>query len=38
VVVITLHGKLFVFLERHVPWLVAALARPMGDTKRHRAK
>jgi short-subunit dehydrogenase len=36
VVVITLHGKVFVFIERHFPWLMAALARPMGDRKRHR--
>ena len=37
VVVITGHGKLFVFLERHFPWLVAFLARMLGvNTRRQR--
>lgn len=34
VVVITLHGKVLVFLERHAPWLVAQLARPMASARR----
>ena len=36
-VVITGHGKLFVFLERHFPWLVAFLVRMLGvNTRRQR--
>jgi short-subunit dehydrogenase len=37
VVVITFHGKLVVFLERHFPWLVSFLVRVLGvDKRRHR--
>jgi short-subunit dehydrogenase len=37
VAVITLHGKLVVFLERHVPWLVSFLVHVLGIQKRrHR--
>jgi len=37
VVVITGHGKLVVFLERHVPWLVSFLVRALSiDKRRHR--
>jgi short-subunit dehydrogenase len=39
VVVITGHGKLFVFLERHVPRLTALLIRVLGlDRRRQRQK
>jgi len=34
VAVITGHGKVLVFLERHAPWLVASLVRIMGVDKR----
>jgi short-subunit dehydrogenase len=33
-VVITGHGKMAVFLERHAPWLVAAVIRAMGVRSR----
>jgi len=36
VVVITGHGKLFVFLERHAPWLTAFLARRLGINQRRQ--
>jgi short-subunit dehydrogenase len=37
VAVITGHGKLVVFLERHFPWLVSFLVRALGIQKhRHR--
>jgi short-subunit dehydrogenase len=37
VVVITGHGKIVVFLERHVPWLVSFLIKILGvDKRRHR--
>jgi short-subunit dehydrogenase len=36
-VVITLHGKVMVFLERHVPWLTSRLARPMSTARSKRA-
>jgi short-subunit dehydrogenase len=37
VVVITGHGKIVVFLERHAPWLVSFLVRVLAiDKKRHR--
>jgi hypothetical protein len=37
VAVITGHGKLVVFLERHVPWLVSFLINALGIQKhRHR--
>jgi short-subunit dehydrogenase len=37
VAVITGHGKIFVFLERHFPWLVAFLVQALGISKhRHR--
>jgi short-subunit dehydrogenase len=36
-VVITGHGKIAVFLERHAPWLVSFLIRALGvDKRRHR--
>jgi hypothetical protein len=34
VLVVTGHGKVLVFLERHAPWLVAFLAKMMGVDKR----
>jgi len=34
-VVVTGHGKLLVFLERHAPWLVAFLVRIAGVDKRR---
>ena len=37
VVVITGHGKLFVFLERHAPWLTAFLARKLGINQRRQS-
>jgi len=37
VVVITGHGKIFVFLERHAPWLVAFLARKAGVSQRRQS-
>jgi hypothetical protein len=37
VVVITGHGKIVVFLERHVPWLISFLIKVLGiDKRRHR--
>jgi hypothetical protein len=36
VVVVTGHGKLLVFLERHAPWLVTFLVRVLGIQKRRR--
>jgi short-subunit dehydrogenase len=37
VVVITGHGKIVVFLERHAPWFVSFLVRVLAiDKKRHR--
>jgi short-subunit dehydrogenase len=37
VVVITGHGKILVFLQRHVPWLVSFLVHALGIQKRrHR--
>ena len=39
VVVITGHGKLFVFIERHFPWLIRFLAKVFGVDKRpHQEK
>ena len=39
VVVITGHGKLFVFIERHFPWFIRLLARVFGVDKRpHQEK
>ncbi len=35
-VVITLHGKLLVLLERLAPWVVARLARPMASERKKR--
>jgi len=37
VVVITGHGKLLVFLERHAPWLTAFLARKLGINQRRQS-
>jgi len=37
VVVITGHGKLVVFLERHAPWLTAFLARKLGINQRRQS-
>jgi NAD(P)-dependent dehydrogenase (short-subunit alcohol dehydrogenase family) len=37
-IVITGHGKLAVFLERHVPWLIAAGVRGFGIKARSEAK
>ncbi len=35
--VITGHGKIVVFLERHFPWLVSLLVRVAGvEKRRHR--
>jgi len=34
VVVVTGHGKLLVFLERHAPWLVSLLISIFGVNKR----
>ncbi len=36
VAVITGHGKILVFLERHAPWLVAFLVKMMGVDKRSK--
>ncbi len=37
VAVITAHGRLVVFLERHAPWLAAYLVKALGvDKRRHR--
>ncbi len=36
VAVITGHGKVLVFLERHAPWLVAFLVKMMGVDKRSK--
>jgi hypothetical protein len=36
VAVITGHGKIFVFLERHAPWLTAFLARKLGISQRRQ--
>jgi short-subunit dehydrogenase len=37
IVVITFHGKVAVFLERHFPWLIRLLVRVLGVDKRgHR--
>ena len=37
VAVITLHGKILVFIERHFPWLIAFLVQILGvDRRRHR--
>ena len=36
--VVTFHGKVFVFLERHVPWLVAHLAGLVDADKRADRK
>ena len=37
VAVITGHGKLVVFLERHFPWLVSFLVGMLGvNSRRHR--
>ena len=35
---ITGHGKLAVFLERHVPWLIAAGVRGFGIKARSEAR
>jgi short-subunit dehydrogenase len=37
-VVVTGHGKLMVWLERHVPWLVAFLIRRAGVRSRRQPK
>ncbi len=37
VAVITSHGKVLVFLQRHVPWLISFLVWALGvDKRRHR--
>ena len=36
VVVVTGHGKLFVFLERHAPWLSAFLISKLPVERRHK--
>jgi hypothetical protein len=36
--VVTLHGKLAVFLARHAPGLVALLVRALGISTRRRHK
>ena len=34
--VVTGHGKIVVFLERHAPWLTAFLARKLGISQRRQ--
>jgi short-subunit dehydrogenase len=37
VAIITVHGRMVVFLERHAPWLAALLVKVLGvDKRRHR--
>ena len=37
-VVITMHGKIVVFLERHAPWLIPFLVKVLGVDKRRGNK
>jgi hypothetical protein len=36
--VITAHGKVIVFAQRHVPWLVSAIVRRFGVKSRPEAR
>ena len=36
--IVTFHGKVAVFLERHFPWIVAALAGTVDADRRHDRK